>query len=64
MSKGTVMIGGKDRCDYRRMSTRELVEEAKYYPNIELCIALGERLEHREAMRWTECDECGHEFKV
>ena len=41
----TKMIGGKDRTDYRAMTNRELVEEAKYTPNIELCIALGERLQ-------------------
>jgi len=35
---------GKDRCDYRQMSDAELIEEAKYNPNPELCIALGERL--------------------
>ncbi len=54
----------KDRCDYRTMSNKELIEEAKYRINIELAIVLAERLEHREAMRWTECDECGHQFKA
>ena len=44
----TKMIGGKDRTDYRVMTNRELVEEAKYTPNIELCIALGERLQDME----------------
>lgn len=39
------MIGGKDRCDYRTLGTRALIEEARYNPNIELCVALGERLE-------------------
>lgn len=63
MKRGTV-IGGKDRCDYRLMSTRALIEESKYYPSVELCIVLGERLDHREANRWVECDECGYEFKV
>lgn len=38
------IIGGKDRCDYRAMGTQFLVEEAQYNPNVELCIALGERL--------------------
>ena len=47
MKKPTI-IGGKDRCDYRAMSTSELIEEAKYAPNIELCIALGERLEKKQ----------------
>lgn len=41
----TVFIGGKDRCDYRTLGTRALVEEARYNPGIELCIALAERLE-------------------
>ena len=40
-----MIIGGKDRSYYRLASDRELVEEAKYLPNIELCIVLGERLE-------------------
>ena len=52
----TKLIGGKDRSDYRSMATRELIEEAVYRPNIELCIALGERLEeyrHRlDGMRY------------
>ena len=43
MEKERRMIG-KDRCDYRQMSDAELIEEAKYNPNPELCIALGERL--------------------
>ena len=38
------IIGGKDRSDYRSMSTRELIEEAVYRPNIELCIVLGEQI--------------------
>ena len=43
MTKSKI-IGGKDRCDYRAMTNDELIEEAKYCPNTELCIALGERL--------------------
>lgn len=42
------IIGGKDRCYYRALSTSELIEEAKYNPNIELCIALGERLQDKQ----------------
>ena len=42
-TKERVMIG-KDRCDYRTMTDAELIEEAKYNPNPELAIALGERL--------------------
>lgn len=40
-----MMIGGKDRSYYRLASDRDLIEEAKYTPNAELAIALGERLE-------------------
>ena len=40
-----MMIGGKDRTYYRMASDDELIEEATYNPNVELCIALGERLE-------------------
>ena len=40
-----MIIGGKDRCDYRALSTQALIEEARYNPNVELCVALGERLE-------------------
>lgn len=58
MRKHTV-IGGKDRCDYRAMSTTALIEEAKYTPNIELCIALGERLEKKEREKvWAQCPDC------
>lgn len=39
------IIGGKDRCDYRALGTQALIEEARYNPNVELCIALGERLD-------------------
>ena len=39
-----MMIGAKDRSDYRVMSNRELLEEAKYYPSAELAIVLAERL--------------------
>jgi hypothetical protein len=46
-----MMIGGKDRSYYRLASDDDLIEEAKYAPSAELCIALGERLEditHKE----------------
>ena len=39
-----MIIGGKDRTYYRLASDEELIEEATYNPNVELCIALGERL--------------------
>lgn len=56
--RSSTIIGGKDRCDYRTMSTKELIEEAKYCPNIELCIVLGERLEKLDRER--ECPHCGY----
>ena len=40
-----MIIGGKDRNYYRLATDRDLIEEATYNPNIELCIVLGERLE-------------------
>ena len=43
MSKEQTIIG-KDRCYYRLQTDQELIEEAKYNPNPELCIALAERL--------------------
>lgn len=42
-----MIIGGKDRSDYRAMSTQELIEEATYAVGPqwkELAIALAERL--------------------
>ena len=58
-----MMIGAKDRDDYRGYTTKGLLEEAKYYPSIELCIVLAERLEvaEREKM-WSRCDTCEKEF--
>jgi chromosome segregation ATPase len=35
----------EDRTTYRSYSTTRLIEEAKYEPNPELAVALGERLE-------------------
>lgn len=54
------VIIGKDRCDYRAMTDAELIEEAKYNPNPELCIALGERLERKnmEARDNYNCPYC------
>lgn len=53
-----MLIGAKDRCDYRIMNDKELLEEAKYTPNPELAIVLAERLysaldkiEEMEALR-------------
>lgn len=39
------MNTAKDRCDYRTMNDRDLIEESRYNPNAELAIALAERLE-------------------
>jgi hypothetical protein len=39
------MTQSKDRNYYRLASDEELIEEATYNPNVELCIVLGERLE-------------------
>jgi hypothetical protein len=43
--ESSMIIGGKDRNYYRLATDRDLIEEATYNPNIELCIVLGERLE-------------------
>jgi hypothetical protein len=46
-----MIIGGKDRSDYRAMSTQELIEEAKYAIGPqwkELAVALAERLEDKQ----------------
>lgn len=60
----TLIIGGKDRSDYRVMSTKELIEEAKYTPSIELCIALAERLDEAERnRRYARCTECDNYIK-
>ena len=34
----------KDRSYYRLEDNRDLIEAAKYQPNTELCLVLGERL--------------------
>lgn len=60
----TLIIGGKDRSDYRAMSTSGLIEEAKYTPSIELCIALAERLDEAERnRRYARCEECDKYIK-
>lgn len=58
-TKERIMIG-KDRCDYRAMTDAELIEEAKYNPNPELAISLGERLERKnmEARDNYNCPYC------
>lgn len=46
-----MIIGGKDRSDYRAMSTRELIDEVKYAIGPqwkELATALAERLEKKQ----------------
>ena len=53
-------IIGKDRSYYRLQTDAELIEEAKYNPNPELCIALAERLEQkRMEYHDYECPRCG-----
>lgn len=60
MSKEQTIIG-KDRSYYRMQKDEELIEEAKYNPNPELCIALGERLERKRMEgRDNYCPDCGH----
>ena len=56
------LIIGKDRCDYRAMADQELIEEAKYNPNPELAIAMGERLERKrmEGRDTYDCPHCGN----
>ena len=57
------IIGGKDRCYYRAEPTSTLIEEAKYYPSIELCIVLGERLEQAEKTKGFDyCPHCDTEL--
>lgn len=59
-----MMIGAKDRSDYRSYSTKGLIEEAHYYPSVELCIALAERLEDAERNRlYARCEECDRYIK-
>lgn len=48
-----------DRTYWRAQTARRLVDEAKHYPTVELCIALGERLDDmasigEEADDWRE----------
>jgi hypothetical protein len=46
-----MIIGGKDRTDYRAMSTSELIDEVKYAIGPqwrELATALAERLEDKQ----------------
>lgn len=56
----------KDRCDYRAMGNRELIEEAKRGTRIaweELAIALAEKLEAEEfnPSYWNSCPRCGYD---
>ena len=57
------IIGGKDRCDYRAMDIKELIEESIYNPNAELCIVLGERaslMDHKLTLSRRETDDLRH----
>ena len=59
-----MMIGAKDRNDYRTFTTKGLIEEARYTPNPELCIALAERLEDLERnLTYARCEECDRYIK-
>ena len=60
----TTIIGGKDRSDYRALPTQLLIEEARYTPNVELCVVLAERLEDAERnQRYDRCEECDRYIK-
>jgi hypothetical protein len=41
------MTQSKDRNYYRLASDEELIEEATYNPNVELCVVLAERLKEK-----------------
>lgn len=59
-----MMIGAKDRNDYRTFTTKGLIEEAKYYPSSELAIVLAERLEDMERnLTYSRCEECDRYIK-
>jgi hypothetical protein len=46
------------------MSNKELTEEAKYTPSVELCIVLAERLDEAERnRRYARCEECDKYIK-
>lgn len=59
-----MMIGGKDRTDYRAFTTKGLIEEARYTPTAELAIVLAERLEDMERnVTYARCEECDRYIK-
>lgn len=59
-----MMIGAKDRSDYRAYSIKGLIEEAKYTPTAELAIVLAERLEDAERNQsYARCEECDRYIK-
>jgi len=59
-----MMIGAKDRTEYRTYATKALIEEARYYPSAELAIALAERLEDAERNQsYARCEECDRYIK-
>jgi hypothetical protein len=60
----STIIGGKDRSDYRTLPTQLLIEEARYTPNVELCVVLAERLQDAERnQRYDRCEECDRYIK-
>jgi len=59
-----MMIGGKDRDDYRTYSAKGLIDEAKYCPSSELAIVLAERLYDAERNQsYARCEECDRYIK-
>lgn len=59
-----MMIGAKDRTDYRTFSNKGLIEEARYTPNAELCVVLAERLQDMERnVTYARCEECDRYIK-
>jgi hypothetical protein len=44
----------QDRTYWRTQDDKRLIDEAKYYPSVELCIALAERLQDTDAQGLAE----------
>ena len=54
----------QDRSYWRAQNDKRLIDEAKHYPSVELCIALGERLEDADAHGLTkQLDEAQTELR-
>lgn len=52
-----------DRTYWRAQTARRLVDEAKHYPTVELCIALGERLDDMASIA-EEADDWKQRFEL